>query len=133
MPRNQGTKDGFCKSLNWEIPIEWFDLTGLHKLDEDRNAKIELATRGTMDHFPGFSVVILNKREGEVDRKFFKFDDYLDRALKARTDGREDYPHSAGNSCYEVTSYCGWEFYIAKPKTTRPFCAAIEAYVGSFR
>jgi hypothetical protein len=133
MRRNRGTKDEFCKSLDWEIPIKWFDRTGLHKLDADRTAKIELATRGTQDHYPGFMVVILNKREGEVDRKFFKFDDYLDRDLSARTDGREDYPHSPRNRCYEVTSYCGWEFYIAKPKSTRAFCAAVEAYVESFR
>ena len=133
MGRDKGTKDGFCRSLEWEIPIRWFDLTGIHDLDEDRRAKVELTIRGTRDQYLGFLVTILNKREGEVDRKFFHFDDYLDRSMSARTDGREDYPHNRDCRCYEVAANCGWKFYIAEPRTTRPFCEAVEAYVESFR
>ena len=132
MPRNRGTKAGFCESLEWGIPIEWFDLTGMHRLDEDRRVKVQLRTRGHADHYPGFMVTVLNKREGEIDRKFFKFDDYLDR--DARTDARRnDYPGNRTCLCFHVASSCGWEFYIAKPASTRPFCEAVEAYVGMFR
>jgi len=131
MARDKGTKDGFCKSLDWGIPIRWFDLTGIHDLDEERRVKIKLATHGVQGSYPGFLVTILDKRVGEIDSKYFEFDDYLDQALSARTDGREDYPHGRNCRCYEVSA--SWRFYIATPRATRPFCEAVEAYVESFR
>jgi hypothetical protein len=132
MGRDKGTKDGFCRSLGWGIDIRWFDLAGLHRLDGERSAKVELATRGTSGQYEGFLVTVLNKREGKVDSKFFAFDDYLGRSLKSRTDGREDYP-LGDNVCFHVSSHCGWCWYIAEPKSARPFTEAVEAYLEAFR
>jgi hypothetical protein len=133
MKHKNTTKSGFCKSLDWNLPFSWFDLVGIHVLDQDRRARIELATYGTSDHYPGFRVTILNKREGKVDEKFFQFDDYLDRSLAARTDGRDNYPTRGLGRCYEVIGHCGWDWYIATPKDTQRFCGAVEAYIEAFR
>lgn len=133
MGRNGHTKAGFCNSLPWGLVIDWFDLVGIHKLGKDRRVKIELATHGTSDHYPGFRVTILNKHEGKVDSKYFQFDDYLDRSPTARTDGRDDYPTGGKGRCYEVIGYCGWHWYIATPKSAVPFCSAVKAYIGLFR
>jgi len=130
--RNNGDKAAFCRSLDWGIGIRWFDRTGIHQLGDGRLARIELETRGTSDHYPGFLVTVLSKQEGQVDRKYFQFDDYLSAKLEDREDGRGDYP-LRGNRCYEVIGHCGFDWYIARPLGTRPFCEAVEAYLEAFR
>lgn len=125
------TKTDFCKSLEWRREITWTGLTGLTKLDDERLAKIELATRSRGGEYPGFLVTILNKTEGKVDSTYFRFDDHLDGTLESRTDGRKDYPMGK-NKTYHVASSCGWDWYIATPKSTRLFCEAIEGYIGAF-
>lgn len=132
LPRRNRDKAAFCRSLDWDVEIEWFDKVGLHRLDGDRVARIELATRGTHEQFPGFLVTVLNKREGKVDSKYFRFDDYMSGKLEDREDARKDHPYG-GNMCYYVSGGCGYDWYIARPLETRPFCAAIEAYLEMFR
>lgn len=126
----KGSKTAFCKSLDWQIKIEWLDKTGFYKLKDGRVARIEPETHGTSGEYPGFLVTILNPKEGKVDSKFFLFDDYLDRANRKDT-GKNPYPIGK-NTCYHVIAHTGWNWYIAEPKTTRPFCAAVEAYVEVF-
>jgi len=120
---SSGLKTTFCKSLDWKIPIHWFDLTGIFEFpgDEVRRAVITLRPTTTHDHFDGFEVQIVNKHEGMVALKCFSFNDYLSE----RSDARDDYRDGFG-----VIAYCGWEWYIAIPKTTRPFCEAVEAYIA---
>lgn len=133
MPRHNKDKARFCDSLEWEMPIEWLDLVGLHKLDDGRLARIELETRGTSGNYPGFLVTVINKREGVVDSKYFRFDDYLPRDMDERQDNRHDYPIAADNLCFHVVAGCGFHWYIAVPLHTRPFCRAIEGYLEMFR
>jgi hypothetical protein len=125
-------KSDFCKSFDWSIEINWFGLSGLHSLGNNRNAKIELATRGTSGHYPGFLVTIINNHDGKIDQQFFEFDDYLNTSTSGRIDERNNYPLNGGR-CFEVVSHTGWGWYIAKPKSTRPYCRAVETYLGMFR
>lgn len=127
-----GEKARFMKALEWDIAIEWFDRTGYHVIDERKRAKIELITTGTSQHFTSVRVQILDKEDGKIDEKVFKFDDYLENSKSMRKDGRDDYP-LGGNICFEVITYVGWHWYIAEPKTTRPFCKAIEDWTKVFR
>lgn len=131
MARSEETKSGFCRSFDWKIDIRWFDLTGVTRIDDGRIARIQLETRGTHAQYEGFLVKVLNKREGVIDQKYFLFDDYLNPALKARTDGRDDYP-LRGNLCFKVHGPC-WDWYIARPKSTRSLCDAIENWLEMFR
>lgn len=129
----QRTKESFCRALDWQIEIAWFDLAGLHKLDGERVAKVELTTRGTSGRYEGFFVTVMNKREGRVDAKFFAFDDYLSPRLEDREDARGDHPLGRGNVCYAVVAHCGFDWHIARPADTRPFTSAVESYLEAFR
>jgi hypothetical protein len=125
-------KQTFCEKLEWSREIVWSGLTGMTRIDGDRLAKIELAATASLrTDYPGFRVTILNKREGEVDSTYFRFDEHLDCTLTGRTDGREDYPIPQ-NRTFQVIAHCGWDFYIAKPRTTRPFCEAVERHIEMF-
>lgn len=125
-------KTEFCKSLDWKFDVMWLDLTGMYRLDDDRVARIELATRGTCGKYEGFMVTVLNKREGRVDEKFFAFDDYLSSKMSDRSDQRGDYPRG-DNPCFHVISSCGWGWYIAEPKSTVRFTVAVDLYLDMFR
>lgn len=150
MAKESGTKTEFCKSLEWKIEVKWLDKTGFHKLHDGRVARIELESQGTSGEYPGFLVTILNVKEGKVDSKYFQFDDYIDTSSKGRTDGRayddstspsrpaaHAYPSGGKGRCFTVIvhngwNYTGWSWYIANPRTTRPFCEAIEEYIELF-
>lgn len=125
-------KAAFCARLPWGIEIDWFDLSGTHSLGPDRLAVIELAEGGTHGSYPGMRVRITSRTKGEIDAKFFKFDDFLDRSMEGRTDGRKDYP-LAQNCCFHAIAHCGWSWYIAEPKTATPFCRVVERWIDHWR
>ena len=124
-------KEKFCRSFEWKIDIGWFDLTGYVPIGQTRRAKIEL-TDSSSNHYGSFTVTIINRIEGMVDKKRFSFDDYLDRSMEARKDQRSDYPLGR-NACFHAWKSEDLEWYIAVPKTTRAICEAIEKYIGVFK
>lgn len=132
MNEDKPTKTEFCRSLWWKIDIHWSGLVGLHRLGDKRVVKLVLDTHGYVKHYPGIRVTVLNKEEGPVDVTYFEFDEHLDTSMDGRADDREDFPLH-GNVTFEVIEHCGWQWYIAVPETTRPFCAAIEAHLDFFR
>lgn len=123
-------KEKFCRSLEWEIDIKWFGLTGYSSIDENRRAKIILSDRGHHEHYSEFIVHVLDKNDGRIDVTSFSFDDYLNR--RKRTDTEQDYP-PGNNRCFQVVAYCGWRWHVAVPGATRPLCAEIEKYILIFR
>ena len=126
----------FAEALEWKLKIDWFDAMGVHEIDGLRLAKLELWERS--DNVLGVAVTIVHKLSGPIDNHTFLFSDYLSLAMADRTDTRAD---------YEATSFHGWRsrrgrsggdddqlsWYIAVPKTTRPFCAAVERWIDAFR
>lgn len=124
---NTMTKSNFCqKAFSWhDYDIEWFDLTGVICLDDDRRAVITLegATRGEFD---SFHVEIMHKKNGKIQAKQFLFRDYLD--FSKRLDSRSDF-----NDGFKVIESVGWKWYIAVPSVTKPLTSAIEKFIGSFQ
>jgi len=121
------SKEEFCRTFKWEIDIAWFDLTGYAPIDNERRAKITLSIRGpgripTQCHYVGFSVKILNKNDGVIDSKFFRWSDYL-------VIPSEKMPLNG----IQVISYVKWDWHQEAPEDTRPISAAIEKYIEIFR
>ena len=125
-------KTWFCRKLPWAIEIDWFDLTGTHPLDDNRYALVELSEGGTCGTYPGVRVMIVSKTAGQINSKYFLFDDYLSKDLRDREDGCTNYPLST-NTCFHVLAHCGWNWYIAVPRSARPFCEAVERWIDHWR
>ena len=131
--REGRTAVDFLKQLDFKIPIKWTDRTGTCLIGDGKHAKLELDTYGTHRHYPGMRVSIMHKRNGKLDTRYFLFDNYLDITDKGRKDNRQgDYPLGR-NRCFEVIQHCGWGWYIALPKTTRPFCQTLEGWIDEWR
>jgi hypothetical protein len=102
---------GFNKNFFGTRDISWFSKKGVHKINETRNATIEVVTRSTSGQYEGYLVRIVDKDGGEIDKLYFSFNEYL----KGRGDRRPDY--NAGfkiiTHICEKTGEADW--YIAKP------------------
>jgi hypothetical protein len=108
----------FSKSKN----ITWFDKEGFYTLDENRVVRITIDDVGTRDHFNGYLVEILNKLEGVIVKKFFRFEHHLIMIHNHRT----DYYHVWYNN-----DKLDW--YISRPKDTKEMCKKIFEWVEIFK
>lgn len=122
--------------MEWVTPIQWFGAAGYIDLDGTRRAKVELSTvdwRGveTPGYYPSLVVTILDVTiPGSIDQHMFPFDQYLSE----RSDNRPDWNPSPKVPLFRVSSWaCGWNWYVAEPRTTRPLTEAIERYIEVFR
>ena len=129
---NPGDKKKLVESFEWTIPIEWFDLTGYHRIEDPahlesgRRAKIQLVTSGTQDHYTRFLVQIVDINSGVIDSNYFRVNDYL----VEHDCGRYEQKNLNG---LEIIGYCGWHWHCRGPKTTKPICEAIEGWIDQFR
>lgn len=107
--------------------IHWYHDAGIMEIDGQTNAVITLSERGTIDHWKGYNVEIINLRSGKITSQFFKFSDYLEHDPA----GRE----YAGDLHLWTSDYRrdGIDWYIAKPKTIQPIKNAIIAYIRAWR
>ena len=117
----------------WPASVQWLDAEGFRTLSADRLARISIDAPGAADTYTGLTVRIIHVQTGEIDRKFFRFDDYL----SDRIDGRSDYPSSsrvsyAGFYLYPHANR-GWMWHIANPRSTAAVVDAVEKYIGLFR
>lgn len=122
----------FCESIEFDIPISWFDRLGVHVIDDDRRAEIELKYGRVAGYYNSFRVTIRSKTAGSITFHNFAFDEHLPR--EDRLDDHPDYPGPGRQTeCFVVIDHCGWKWYIARPETTRPLAEAIEAFVELYR
>jgi len=122
----------FMESLEFEIDVTWRDKSGTHKLDDNRHVSIVLATSGTHDKYPGVKVTVYHNQNGALGSHYFRFDDFLDK--DKRIDQRPDYPGGDRRTLhFQVIGHCGWYWYIATPKTSRPFCEVVEGWIEEWR
>ena len=103
------------------------------KLSGNRIARISLSdengrTISTQGHYVSLKVEVVDVTTGPIDRQLFVFDDHLTE----RSDNRTDYPGTGGGRAFQVIAYCGWEWYIAVPKTVKPLVNAVNKYVKMF-
>lgn len=122
----------FLQSLEFDIDIKWRGKFGIHRLDDDRHVRLTLTTNGKHQHWEGMRGKVFHKQSGELDHQTFMFDDFLSASLGQRKDGRSDHPLGS-NTCFQVIEHCGWHWYISEPKTTKPFCEAVESWIGEWR
>lgn len=109
-------------------------------LNRDVRAIVSLVTGGTHGTYSGLLVRLVNKREGEVDRRVFTFAEHLGHVARMdeRVDGPHPYPardpalNAAGPHTYSVVAHTGWDWYICEPETTQPLTDAVAAYLAVF-
>lgn len=97
----------------------------VHKIDSKKNATITLRTYGTHQHYAGYSVRIIHIENGEIDRHFFKFNDYFTDYKKLPNDG------------YTIIEYCNYpnNFWDNPPKENelKSYWKQIENYIEQFK
>ena len=102
--------------------IQWFDMEGIIEFDDNRLVSIKLDNIGTHNQFNGYWVEIINKQRGTIYKKFFKFKDYMD--FKHRDDGMKFY--------YARFDTEELDWYISRPKSTKPMLDAISMFINKF-
>lgn len=120
-------KAKFMESFGLE-GFEWFDLTGISEMDDDRRAVVRLVALGHADRYEGIHAEVVSKTNGRIAGKTFRFSDYLTLS--------EDQPRPAakrvGFKAPKVEGNCGWEWYILVPASTWPLCHAVERWIHLF-
>lgn len=124
-------KTTFCRSLDWPSRVDWYDRLGLYPLyNTPCVAQLCLDVRGTIGVYPGFRVAIVHPCNGKICEHYFLFDDYLPTDMANRQDERHDYPRP-GEYCFRVLPSQGWDWFIAIPKNTFAFTAAVCRYIDA--
>jgi hypothetical protein len=110
--------------FKWTLPVKWVGIDGFVTLDAERRAKITLSDANYHDHYDKLDVVIINKHQGIVDSKRFKFNDYMSAVP------RPDLTSDDTLWCYDRDGGASW--YIAVPDSTEPLVTAVEEYIRMF-
>lgn len=133
MPKTSNICAGdFLRALPWTIPVEWFADEGIHRIDDDRRAKLRLTrTHNGGGEWNAVHVEILSKTSGKITVGTLPFDTYLDRSDRA--DDRADWRPTRGEDTYKIIDHCGWDWYIAIPACTNPLVDAVEAWIDQWR
>lgn len=131
--KNKGSATEFLRAFGFQGQYNGKSVT--RKLSGGRIARISVSEYGgrglpTSGTFISLKVEIVNIKEGPIDSALFVFDDHLDRSR--RTDNRGDFPGRSDSRTYMVLDHCGWGWYIAVPKDTKPLVKAVEDYIGLF-
>ena len=115
--------DNFFRS---EKNITWYDKQGVMKLDNNRIVTITIDYVGTRDDYNGYLVEIVNKQNGTITKKFFRFDDHLDMIHRENSNQSNQYSH--------VWLYRGeFDWYISKPKNTKQMVDTIMDWINMFK
>lgn len=122
MTTTQATKATFCKSVLAGLDLTWYDLTGTKAVSHDRVVRVELVSPRISGTYTGFRVQLIHMVNGPIDSKVFAFDDYMKATGTASNSGN--------GLC--VVDHCGWRWYLAEPKSTKPMVDAIRGYLAAF-
>jgi hypothetical protein len=105
------------------LSITWFDKEGFIELDSNRRVSIRLDDNGTRDHFNGYWVEIINKHNGTIFKKFFRFKDHM------------SFTHRDTNKYYYAWYHDNkLDWYISRPDTkgTKEFNNVILNFINLF-
>lgn len=105
-----------------EKSITWYDKQGVMSLDEQRVVTFTIDDIGHRDNYIGYHVEILNKFEGTIVRKWFRFQDHLTMVHR----DRQPYYHVWFNSG-------NLEWYISRPKDTKEFVKVVMDWINQFK
>jgi hypothetical protein len=110
--------------------LKFFGQKALFEVDSLTVAEISIGTRGTSDHFPQLYVEIQHKENGVIAQNTFVFEEYLKRLPS-------DNSHIHRVKRMYIRIWRGDEpeeidWYIARPKTTKPIVDAIFEYIEMY-
>ena len=103
--------------------ITWYDHSGIMELDNNKIVIFEIDDVGTRDHYNGYRVKVLNKNEGVIEQKFFKFQHHLEFNHRSE---RDKYYHVWLNNG-------NFEWYISRPKNTKSMVDKMMGWVSNFK
>lgn len=102
--------------------ITWYDKQGVMNLDEQRVVTITIDDLGHKDYYNGYHVEILNKFEGTIVKKWFRFQDHLTMVHR----DRQPYYHVWLNRD-------NFDWYISRPKDTKEFVKVVMDWINQFK
>ena len=101
--------------------ITWYDKEGVMEMDDNRRVVLEIDDMGTRDNYVGYWVMIYNKTNGLIVRKFFRFQFCL------------DFIHRDRQEYYHIWFRDSMDWYISKPKSTQPMVDVIMDYINRWK
>lgn len=101
--------------------ITWYDKQGVMNLGDQRVVTITIDDVGTRDNYNGYHVEIINKFNGTIVKKWFRFIDHLTMVHRDKS----EYYHVWLNS-----GKCDW--YISRPKDTKEMVKVIMDWIEKF-
>jgi hypothetical protein len=113
-------KKGVPNSLLY--PINWYDKQGVMKLDDQRVVTITIDDLGHRERYYGYHVEIINKFNGTIVKKWFRFQDHLTMVHP----DRKPYFHvwlNDGN----------FDWYISRPSDTKEMVKVICDWINQFK
>lgn len=112
--------EDFWKSEN---SVTWYDKQGVMVLDDQRVVTITIDDVGTRDNYNGYHVEIINKVQGTIVKKWFRFQDHLTMV------------NSLNNQefCHVWLNSGKFDWYISRPKNTKEMVKVIMDYVNNFK
>jgi len=103
--------------------ITWYDKQGVMKLDDQRVVTITIDDVGTRDHYNGYHVEIVNKFNGTIIKKWFRFNDHLTMIHRSQND-----------EYYHVWYQRGeFDWYISRPKDNKEMVKVIMDWINQFK
>ena len=103
--------------------IVWYDKEGVMNLDDTRVVTITIDDVGIRDNFNGYRVKIVNKFNGTIVEKFFKFVHFL--TMKHRSE-RDKFYHVWYNRDE-------FDWYISRPTKTKEMVDKIFEWIEQFK
>jgi hypothetical protein len=112
--------DNFFRS---EKNITWYDTQGVMKLDDNRVVTFTIDDVGTRGDYNGYWVEIVNKQNGTIIKRFFRFIDLLDMI------------HRDNSDKYHHVWLCRGEldWYISRPKNSKQMVDTIMDWINMFK
>ena len=104
--------------------LKFFGKKALYEMDSWNIAEISIGTTGTSGHYPLLTVKIQNKENGEIARNNFIFEEYLERD--------NSHPNSKSVQMMHIWNDDN-DWYIVKPKSTKPIVDAIFEYIDMYK
>ena len=104
--------------------ITWYDKQGVMKLDDQRIVTITIDDISTRDNYNGYHVEVLNKDNGTIIKKWFRFEDHL--TMVSPSNMNQEYHHvwlNRGN----------FDWYISRPSDTKQMVKVIMDWINQFK
>lgn len=118
----------FNKSIFKDNNIQWFDRTGILKIDENRRAEISLRTNGIADVYNSYFVKIIHKENGQISVKNFLFDDYMD--ITASSKRHNLY---VGGFSVNIADRVDWYIAVPSERNLQQLTSAVMDYIELYK